>query len=97
MTMCTCSGMMEHAQTVIFDEVTRSPKPFATAATCASLKMTGGYFSAFFAARRAARSCGTRASERDSVVFVARPKRKSSHEPTKSDHDPRGSFGSQNP
>src|SRR6266478_4051449 len=71
--------------------------PRATDCTCGSSKMTGDRLSADLAARRVARSCESYASERRSEVLVAGPKRNSSHDPTKSDHEPRGSFGNQNP
>ena len=40
---------------------------------------------------------GRAATERRVVTLVAGPNRKSSQEPTKSDQEPRGSLGSQNP
>ena len=43
------------------------------------------------------RSYGRAATLRRVVTFVAGPKRRSSQDATKSDHDPRGSLGSQNP
>ena len=58
---------------------------------------TGGYFSAANAAARLAGSNGRLGSECRTWTVVALPKRSNSQDPTKSDQDPRSSFGSQNP
>src|SRR5687767_957206 len=71
--------------------------PSATQRACAPVKITGGYFIAVFWTRRNARSWRCRAKERRSVVLVAGPYQNSSHDATKSDQLPRGSFGNQNP
>jgi hypothetical protein len=96
-TRCAWSGMTAQAWTRHSDSLAARANPFAIDPICAALNRTGGYFIARFAASLSSRWCGTRASERCVVTFVARPYLRSSQAPTKTDHDPRGSFGNQNP
>jgi hypothetical protein len=97
-TRWTCSGRIEHAHTGSPDSATYSANPRPTARACTPVNFTAGRFRAHLVASRWTRACGRRASEHVSSVLVAvPPARNSSHAPTNSDHDPRGSFGSQNP
>src|SRR5436190_21093192 len=74
-------------------------KPRAMARPWIPVISTGGYRSADFAASREASSWGAAATERVEVIsyFVAGPKRSRSKLRMNSDHEPRGSLGSQNP
>jgi hypothetical protein len=72
-------------------------KPAGDAGALRVSSVTAGKISACFAACRVARSCGLFARERRDVVFVAGPKRLRCDAHTSVDHEPRPSFGSQNP
>jgi hypothetical protein len=72
-----------------------NPRAIADAST--PVKITGGWRKAALAARRLAESCATCATDRRVVTDVAFPYFNNSQDATKSDQDPRGSLGSQNP
>ena len=93
MTECTYSDDIEQAHNGSPDLRQAFSKPFANARDWRQVNWTGAYLRAHLASTRCVSSAEL--SGFLTVHFVALPNRTNSQLPTKSDHDPRGAFGSQ--